>query len=72
MIDLDEQSLENQLEEIRQRNGEGYIDAICTLCDNAGVEPSFVAKHLSQPLREKIRAEGEDMNLLKKSPQLPV
>ena len=72
MFTADEKEIEKKIEEIRQRDGDGYISAITTLCDEEDLDPVFVAKLLSKPLKEKLRQEGEDLNLLKKSPSLPL
>ena len=62
----------SEIEKIKQRDGDGYLSALVTLCDEKGLDAKFVAKLLSNPLKEKIRGEGEDLNLLKKSPRLPI
>jgi hypothetical protein len=41
-------------------------------CENKGIEPVAVAGMITSSLKEKIRAEAEEMNLLKKSPKLPL
>ena len=72
MFTADEKDIEKKIEEIRRRDGDGYISAITTLCDEKDLDPVFVAKMLSKPMKEKLRKEGEDLNLLKKSSSLPL
>lgn len=44
--------------------GGSYIDAVLLLCEEYEIEPPVVAKSLSKPLVEKIKMEGQDLNLL--------
>jgi|MDTC01.2.fsa_nt_gb hypothetical protein len=69
---VDEKELELKIETIRNREGDGYLSAIVTLCEENDIEPAFVAKMLSKPMKEKLKLEGEDLNLLKKSSRLPL
>lgn len=48
----------------------GYIEAVIDACDSFGIEPELAAKYLSRPIKEKLRAEGEEINLLPKTPKL--
>lgn len=48
---------------IREKGG-SYIDAVLSLCEEYQIEPPLVAKSLSKPLVEKIKIEGQDLNLL--------
>jgi len=48
-----------------------YIDAVIKLCEDFSLEPSYMAKHLPKPIIEKLREEGESINLLPKSARLP-
>jgi hypothetical protein len=48
---------------IREKGG-SYIDAVLSLCEEYEIEPPRVAKSLSKPLVEKIKIEGQDLNLL--------
>jgi hypothetical protein len=43
-----------------------YIDAILALCEEYKVEPEGIAKFLSKPLIEKIKMEGQSLNLVSK------
>lgn len=47
-----------------------YMDAILFLCEKYSVEPELMAKCLSKPIIEQLRAEGEGLNLLPKSQKL--
>tara|TARA_Y100001937_G_scaffold94062_1_gene127506 strand:+ start:3039 stop:3260 length:222 start_codon:yes stop_codon:yes gene_type:complete len=57
-------------EEVAKRK-DGYIDAIIALCDKLNLDPKYVAKHLSDPIKEKLQAEGQEINLLPKTSKLP-
>lgn len=43
-----------------------YIDAILALCESHNIEPEAIAKFLSKPLIEKIKMEGQNLNLVQK------
>jgi len=63
-------SLHIEREAIRRKIG--YMESLMEYCGEKGVEPVAVASMISSSLKEKIRAEAEEMNLLKKSPKLPL
>jgi hypothetical protein len=48
------------------------MEAILEVCEEHGIEPDSIASLLSQPIKEKIQQEAEDLNLLPKSGRLPV
>jgi hypothetical protein len=48
-----------------------YMEAVIKLCEDLSLEPSYIAKHLPKPIIEKLREEGESINLLPKSARLP-
>ena len=49
-----------------------YIDAILYVCEINEMEPFMAARLLSEPIKEKIQKEGQDINLLPKSTELPL
>ncbi len=49
-----------------------YIDAVIAVCERYGIEPQVAAKFLNKPIIEKIKAEGQELNLLPKNTKLPV
>ena len=62
-----------EVESFIKDNGGTYIDAVISLCENYEIEPPLIAKSLSKPLIEKIKMEGQDLNLLPKpQTQLPI
>lgn len=63
-------SLYVEREAIRRKIG--YMESLMEYCEEKGIEPVAVASMISSSLKEKIRAEAEEMNLLKKSPKLPL
>ena len=44
-----------------------YIDAIVFFCEENGVDIESVPKLISKPLKEKLKAEAMDLNLLKRT-----
>ena len=49
-----------------------YIDWVLAVCERFGIEPQVAAKFLNKPIIEKIKAEGQELNLLPKKSRLPV
>ena len=45
----------------------GYMDAIDFFCDNNNIDIESVPKLISKPLKERIRCEAIEMNLLKRT-----
>jgi hypothetical protein len=50
----------------------GCLEALLEYCAEKNIEPVAVASFITSSLKEKIRAEAEEMNLLKKTAKLPV
>ena len=50
---------------------DNYMDAVLSVCEEYNIEPFVAAKMLSQPIKEKIGKEGQDINLLPKTAKLP-
>jgi hypothetical protein len=71
-----EESFSKEIEELcKNRKGGKYIDAILELCEKYGIEPESVAKLVTKPIREKLKAEFEDRNMIrggKKLSKLPL
>ncbi len=57
-----------QIEELVQINIEmNYIDAIVYFCEQNSVDLESVPKHISKPLKDKIKFEAMELNFLKKT-----
>ena len=70
-----EETFSKEIEELCKTKKEGlYIDAILELCEKYAVEPESVAKLLTKPIREKLKAEFEDRNMMRgsKKSRLPL
>ena len=50
----------------------GYMETLLEYCEQKDIDPGAIGNLLSPSLKEKIRAEAEEMNLLKKSGKLPL
>ena len=48
-----------------------YMDSVIHVSEEWGFGPEMGAKFLSKPLIEKIRTEGEDLNMLPRKNKLP-
>ena len=42
-----------------------YMDAVIDLCEERGLEPGAIAKHLTKPVIEKIKYEAAGRNLIR-------
>jgi len=49
-----------------------YMDAVIHLCEEHEIDPADVRKFLSNVVKEKIEAEAQSLNYLKKGAELPV
>lgn len=55
-----------------EKYGVSYIDAVIAVCERFGIEPQVAAKFLNKPIIERLRAEGQGLNLLPKKAKLPI
>lgn len=44
-----------------------YIEAVLYLCEQENIEPDAVVSLLSIPIKEKLKIEGQEINIIKKS-----
>ena len=49
----------------------GCMERLLEYCEERNIEPVAMANLISSSLKEKIRAEAEELNLLKKTGKLP-
>ena len=61
-----------QIEEERLRLGASYIDTIVDYCQRKNLDIEAVASVLSPAIKEKIRGEAEQLNLLERTARLPI
>ena len=52
---------------VKESRDLSYIDAIVLFCENNSIEVDSVSKLISKPLKEKIRCEATELNLLKRT-----
>ena len=64
-----EEFLKKVTDIVNSRN-DGYMDAVLTACEELNIDPAQGAKYLTAPIKEKIRAEGSEMNMLPTGGQL--
>lgn len=57
-------------EAVRRRIG--CMETLLEYCSEKDIDPTAVASMISNSLKEKIQAEAEEMNLLKKTGKLPL
>jgi Phage late-transcription coactivator len=63
-------SMHIEREAIRRKIG--YLETLMEYCEEKNIDTVAVASMITSSLKAKIQAEAEEMNLLKKSPKLPV
>ena len=56
------------IEKLAARDNTGYIDILVDYCLKQEIEMESVKKLLTTSLKEKIKAEAEELNLLKEKP----
>ena len=66
----DNEKIQNEIESLVLSKEVSYMDAILYLCEKYSIEPEFIAKFLSKPIIQQLKAEGENLNLLPKSTKL--
>jgi len=54
------------------RRNLGVMETLLEYCDEKGIDPVAVASMISSSLKEKIGAEAQELNLLKKTGKLPL
>ena len=61
-------------ETVRNQREKSYMDAILAVCEKHGIEPESVAKSLTKPIKERLKAEAQRKNLIrsKSSGRLPI
>ena len=59
-------TLSTEVEKIALTNGGIYIDAVISVCENHNIDLVIASKFLSKPIVEKIKIEGQEVNLLPK------
>lgn len=75
IVNLDHDFSKEVEELTRTRKNGKYMEAIIDLCEKYGIEPESAAKLLSKPIREKLKAEFESLNMVRgkrKSTKLPL
>jgi hypothetical protein len=50
----------------------GYMETLVDYCEENDIDTASMSGLISSSLKEKIRAEAEEMNLLKKTSKLPL
>lgn len=63
-----------EVEKIVEKGKSSYIEAVIEVCEKHGIDPSSVGKFLPKSMKERLRVEGQDLNLIpkdKKQSRLP-
>ena len=61
-----------EVEKYAKMHNASYIDSVIAICEQFGIEPQVAAKFLSKPIIQKIKIEGQELNLLPKTSKLPL
>jgi hypothetical protein len=68
--DQDNLKIQKEIESLVLAKEMSYMDSILFLCEKYSVEPELMAKCLSKPIIQKLKEEGEILNLLPKTTKL--
>jgi len=69
----EKKTFSKKVENIVKERGGTYLEAVIELCEKHEIEPGIVAKSLSKPIVEKLKIEGQDLNILpKQESTLPI
>ena len=60
------------IEQIVRDTELSYMEAVLDYAKNSEIEPEAMAKMLNQSVKDKIEVEAQDLNMLKKSGELPI
>ena len=69
---VSKEKFNEHLKTILKNKEDGYIEAVLQACDELGIDPSTMNRYLSAPIKEKIRIEGENNNILPRTVSLPL
>ena len=59
----------NEVESLAKKMS--YMDSVLALADRRNIEPEMAATYLSPDIKEKIRIEAENLNLMPRTASLP-
>ena len=68
----DKQKFSSEVELYILEKGVSYIEAVLVVCEQQEIEPEVAAKLCTQPIIEKLEAEGRDFNMLPRGAKLPL
>ena len=60
------------IEQIVRDTELSYMEAVLDYAKNSEIEPEALAKMLNQSVKDKIEVEAQNLNMLKKTGQLPI
>jgi hypothetical protein len=60
------------IEQVVKNTELSYMEAVLNYAKNSEIEPEAMAKMLNQSIKDKIEVEAQNLNMLKKSGQLPI
>jgi phosphoribosylformylglycinamidine (FGAM) synthase-like enzyme len=74
ILSVQQKKFAEEVDKIIKKGKSNHIEAIIEICEKYGIDPSSVGKIIPKAMKERIRAEGQEMNLLpkdKKEKKLP-
>ena len=72
MLELTPEEFSLEVENKVETMGDGYIEAILSLCEHYRIEPALASKYLSKSIINKLHNEGLDLNILPDTAKLPI
>ena len=70
---MDKNDISKEIESYVEKNGGSYIDSVLFFCEKYTVDPEYMKKYITKPIKEKLEIEGRELNILrKKETKLPL
>lgn len=56
----------DEVEKLVSKGNTTYIHAVIDVCEKHGIDPSSVGRFLPKAMKERLKVEGQDLNILPK------
>ena len=66
ILKFTEHTFSKRIETLVIQNQISYIDAVLSICEEEDLEPDSVSTLLSTPIKESLKVEGQELNIIKK------
>jgi len=63
---MNKNDISKEIESYVKKNGGSYIDAVLFVSEKYTVDPEYMNKYITKPIKEKLEIEGRELNIIKK------